>query len=171
MAKSGKYLKPSAPVAVGSMMMRIAAALICLVLISTHMMSGLYAKYTSRGTGSDSARVAAFDVNVTGTPDAVAVSCTESGIANGTYTLTVENQSEVAVRYTLMVTVTGDGAAAVVGSFDSSEGALEAGTTSKVHTLTFSVSDWSLLTQAVKGSSATTKSLKFTVTVNAEQVD
>lgn len=170
MKKTGKYLKPSAPVAVGSIMMRIAAALLCLVLLSTHLMSGLYAKYTSKGTGTDSARVAAFDVNVTGAAGSLAVTCTDSGTTTGSYTVTVENQSEVAVSYTLSVTVTGDGAAAVVGVFDSTTGTLEAGTDSNVHTLTFSISDWSLFTKDDKGNEVT-RTLNFTVTVDAVQVD
>ena len=36
--------------------------LLCLVLFSAHLTSGLYARYTSTATSSDSARVARFDV-------------------------------------------------------------------------------------------------------------
>ena len=41
-------------------MLTIAAILLCLVLISTYMTSGLYAKYADKGTADASARVATF---------------------------------------------------------------------------------------------------------------
>ena len=44
--------------------MRIAGILLCLVLVSFHFTSGLYARYTTRGEGEDSARVAKFTVDV-----------------------------------------------------------------------------------------------------------
>ena len=63
----------------GNIMIRIAAVLFCLVLISTHMMSGLYARYVAKDSSSDEARVAKFQVdaawsgsvniNVTTTPN------------------------------------------------------------------------------------------------------
>jgi len=37
-------------------MMGIAAALLFLVMLSTHLMGGLYARYASRDAGTDSAR-------------------------------------------------------------------------------------------------------------------
>ena len=50
--------------------MYLAGVLFCLTLISIHLMSGLYAKYTTRAEGSDSARVISFhDVSVTETGD------------------------------------------------------------------------------------------------------
>lgn len=53
----------------GSVWMRIASVLFCLVLISTSFTSGLYARYVSKDSGTDSARVIAFralDVDETG---------------------------------------------------------------------------------------------------------
>ena len=41
-------------------MLRAAAVLLCMVLISTWMLSGLMARYASGGSGNDSARTAAF---------------------------------------------------------------------------------------------------------------
>lgn len=41
-------------------MLRASAVLLCMVLISTWMLSGLMARYVSGGSGSDSARTAAF---------------------------------------------------------------------------------------------------------------
>ena len=43
-----------------NIMLRLAGILFCLVLITTSMMSGLYARYTAEGKGEDSARVATF---------------------------------------------------------------------------------------------------------------
>lgn len=45
--------------------MGIAAALLVATLLTTSMISGTFAKYTSTGTGSDSARVAKWGVTVT----------------------------------------------------------------------------------------------------------
>jgi hypothetical protein len=51
-----KYLKkPKTNIA-----MNIAMALFCLTLATTYLVSGLYARYTSSATGSDSARVMKF---------------------------------------------------------------------------------------------------------------
>lgn len=48
-----------------NVMMRLASFLLVAVLISTTAISGTYAKYVTSGTGSDSARVAAWGVDVT----------------------------------------------------------------------------------------------------------
>ena len=54
----------------GGIMIRAAAGLFCLVLISTSMMSGLYARYTVHDSGYDSARVIKFhQLTVTETGD------------------------------------------------------------------------------------------------------
>lgn len=54
----------------GGIMIRVAACLFCLVLISTSMMSGLYARYTVHDSGYDSARVIKFhQLTVTETGD------------------------------------------------------------------------------------------------------
>ena len=46
-------------------MMRLASALLVAVLLSTCTISGTYAKYVTKGTGTDTARVAKFGVVVT----------------------------------------------------------------------------------------------------------
>ena len=54
----------------GQLMMAFSMICFCLVLISTSMMSGLYARYITRGTGSDSGRVIKFhQLNVIETGD------------------------------------------------------------------------------------------------------
>lgn len=47
--------------------LRVAAGLVVAVLLSTCLVSGTYAKYTTHGASSDSARVAKFGVTVTPT--------------------------------------------------------------------------------------------------------
>ena len=44
----------------GDIMMLLAGILLCLVMISTHFTSGLYARYSTVASGSDSARVIKF---------------------------------------------------------------------------------------------------------------
>ena len=66
MAKSQKKPKMNIP-------MCIAGVLFCLTMISVYMVSGLYARYSSSGTGSDSARVIKFgDISISETGDFLA---------------------------------------------------------------------------------------------------
>lgn len=52
--------------------MCVAMVLLCLTLITTHMMCGLYARYIARASGEDSARVAEFgQVTITETGDMI----------------------------------------------------------------------------------------------------
>ncbi len=86
----------------------VAAALFCATLFSAHFTGGLYARYTTKSTGSDSARVAAFRITQEGT----IFEEIEANVTPGTtesVTLTIKNNSEVVVDYTLTVTnVTGN---------------------------------------------------------------
>lgn len=52
-----------------NVMMRLACFLLVAVLISTSAISGTYAKYVTKGSASDTARVAKFGVKVTGTSE------------------------------------------------------------------------------------------------------
>lgn len=183
MKYNGKYVKASAPVAVGTLMMRIAAVLLCLVLFSLHLMSGLYAKYTSSGNGDDTARVAKFEVNVTGIPSAVSIDSKTTN--NGTYEITVTNESEVAVEYDIIVTL-GNQASGVSTVLKTGEiihtgstservttytgvANLAAGTNSATHNLTFVV-DWAEFTKNINDDSHNVD-LTFTVTIHVDQVD
>ncbi len=58
MAKESRKRKSS--MGFGEGMMWLAGVLFCLVLITTSMMGGLFARYITSGSGSDSARVVAF---------------------------------------------------------------------------------------------------------------
>lgn len=50
-------------------MMRLASALLILTLLTTCMISGTFAKYTTQATGEDTARVAKWGVTVNVTSD------------------------------------------------------------------------------------------------------
>ena len=70
MSKESRKRKSS--MGFGEGMMWIAGVLFCLVLITTAMMGGLFARYTTSDTGSDSARVVAFgNLTLTETGDFV----------------------------------------------------------------------------------------------------
>ena len=70
MAKESHKRKSS--MGFGEGMMWIAGVLFCLVLITTAMMGGLFARYTTSDSGSDSARVVAFgNLTLTETGDFV----------------------------------------------------------------------------------------------------
>lgn len=88
---------------IGSLWMRIACVLFCLVLVSTAMMSRLYAKYFSGSDSDDIARVAKFAVGADLNPDDVEVILTASG-GTGEYEIRTENDSEVAVSYDIIIT-------------------------------------------------------------------
>lgn len=71
-----------------------AAILLCLCLISAHFTMGLYARYTTRASASDAARVAKFSVQIVSATEVIAPD--ENGQA--TYEVVVSNLSEVAVH-------------------------------------------------------------------------
>lgn len=99
-------------------MMRAASALMVAVLLTTSVISGTFAKYVTSGSGSDSARVAKWGVEVSGTADtfkqtyakddnnftlaANTVVSTEKVVAPGTSgsmaAFTITGTPEVAVR-------------------------------------------------------------------------
>jgi len=86
--------------------------LACLTLVSIHMTSGLYARYTTSASGQDSARVARFEVTETlevkkadgTTEDTFVVGDVLRPGVSTTYTFTVQNNSEVAVSLTVQNT-------------------------------------------------------------------
>lgn len=88
----------------------VGIVLACLTLISVYMTSGLYARYTTRATSSDSARVAKFRVTNTLTvidskgDEVNRFTMIEDSLIPGestTYTFAVQNDSEVAVRFSV----------------------------------------------------------------------
>ena len=87
-----------------NMMVCLAAILFLFVGISTYFVTGLYAKYTSNGTGTDDARVASFVVH------AVEIDGKDMSMDLGDsepiaiFALQVQNKSEVAVRCDVSIT-------------------------------------------------------------------
>lgn len=82
--------------------LRVAGVLFCLTLLSTHLTSGLYARYSTTWSGSASARVAKFEVTDTGTFTQDLYLEYNPG-ANNNYTIVVENRSEVTVKCSVEV--------------------------------------------------------------------
>ena len=75
--------------------MHIALLLLCAVLLSSYAINGLYASFTSTETDNDGARVAKFDVVATN--EKIGTDEHENSI----YNVTVQNNSEVTVSYTI----------------------------------------------------------------------
>ncbi len=85
-----------------NILMCTVSVLLCATLFSMHLVGGLYAKYTAGASGSDGARVAAFSI----TQDGTIFHTIEADVIPGTVQvaeLTVTNDSEVAMAYTLTV--------------------------------------------------------------------
>ena len=163
-----------------------ALVLLLLTMISIHLTSGLYARYTSTATGGDSARVAKFHV-VSNQPEFVTVDCKQSNA--GKYAITIDNQSEVAIKYILYITMdqtvnatdltvsmTDDGEP-VDCSFEKemkfTRNTPLAPGGSRTHELTFSVDKWATVTQNAPNNNngSFDWELEFTVRIDVEQVD
>lgn len=96
MANNAKTVKRNMP-------MSIACVLLCLVLITVYLVCGLYAKFTTSGSGTDDSLVAKFDITE---DDLLIGEELVFDFAPGTYIneIKVTNSSEVAVNYTITVT-------------------------------------------------------------------
>ena len=163
-----------------------ALVLLMMTMISFHLTSGLYARYTASASASDSARVAKFHV-VSDQPQDVQVNCWESN--EGVYTIKVENQSEVAIKYVLNITfdenVNGtdltvtmkDDGKKVDCKFQQNmnftrDTPLAPGS-SRTHEFTFGVHTWRTVTGKTPQESVDSFNweLDFTVDIKVEQVD
>lgn len=170
------------PKTLGEKLMFLAGVMFCLVLITTSMMGGLFARYAATGTGRDSARVAGFNVDVTG-PDEVDIQYAVDQ-DTGTYQLEIVNNSEVAVSYDIEVDVAKADAdfdiqVALQGNKrDTQNGTrLDFGTVGSLAPnskgtcdLVFSVLDWAEFTAQSNGSTRTAE-LDFTVHIDVVQID
>ncbi len=161
--------------------MRAALILLCLTLISIRLTGGLYARYTAMAGGDDSARVAKFDVQVS-LSDGIQLSNAQK---SGEYTITVTNNSEVAIEYTLVLSFTEAVPSGLSAELDGNIGLVEGssikfpaksslapGVSSNSHTLTLSVADgqWSDISKEMSGIKGE-KNMSFTVDVTAAQLD
>lgn len=160
-------------------MMRLAAVLFCMVMFSTYLMSGLYARYTAEADGQDKARVAKFDVKTSG-PKGVEVLYSQGD--SGDYELLVQNDSEVAISYTITVEVAPIDFGIVVTLEDQVLKTKESTTVTVTpaplppgqeakHPLTFKVESWGEFTKIVAAQPSRSQDVGFTVTVDAVQVD
>ncbi len=84
-----------------------AAVLLCLTLFTTHLTTGLYARYTTEASGSDGARVARFDVKLTavngGSANMDGLTNEDKETDTKTYDFSITNNSEVAVGYDITI--------------------------------------------------------------------
>lgn len=106
-SKHAKNGRPHYPVLVFC----IAALLVCLVLITTYMLSGAYSKFFSGASGSDSARAAHFSPKFTSN-DVFDVKNAKPGYF-AEIDFTVQNYSgeeipEVAMKYKILLKTTGN---------------------------------------------------------------
>lgn len=146
--------------------MCLACLLLVLVMFTTYMTSGLFARYTTSSTGNDSARVARFDVDVRGSVKDLDI-FTSQNEDTGEYEIVITNHSEVVVRYDLAVDILSS-VDWITGSFSSSNGVLGIND-SKTIVLTFVV-DENQLTAGVSGDKVE-QSVNFRVVADIEQVD
>ena len=78
----------------------VASVLLCLVLLSAHFTSGMYARYVTRASGGDTSRIAAFAVSAEDKKEAVTITAGQnSEDQQSEYVVTVKNGSEVAVSF------------------------------------------------------------------------
>ena len=89
---------------------RIGLALVCALLVSTYMMSGMYARYCTTASGDDSARIAKFSVdeNDHWTINGVVLNFYDPAQLESTLEFSVTSDSEVAVQYDVIVTLPDD---------------------------------------------------------------
>lgn len=80
-----------------------ALILLCLTLVSMSLMSGMFARYTTKSASNDTGRIAKFRVTGNGFTDAVTFNVKMNPGDSQNKTLSVSNGSEVAVRYTVSV--------------------------------------------------------------------
>lgn len=91
-------------------MMRLASALLILTLLTTCMISGTFAKYTTQATGEDTARVAKWGVTVSTHTDLFAISYTNTNDNSGTVTVKSEGTDKLVAPGT-----TGTGLGVTIG--------------------------------------------------------
>ena len=178
--------KGKSSLTLGERLIFLAGIFFCLILITTALMGGLFARYTTTSIGGDNARVAAFKVNVAGPKD-VTVKYGVNG-DTGAYTLTIDNDSEVAVSYSVKVQIpaidfgikvklgekelqnTREGEAAFLTELDFGTLGSMAANTEDTYDLVFSVTDWAQFTKMTTTASRS-ETLSFTVHIDVVQID
>ena len=153
-----------------------ALILLVLTMVSIHLTSGLYARYTAGATAKDSARVALWDVGAASNNTGVSIDCSTDDL-DDVYQFTVTNNSEVTARYDVVVTFKESLAKGISFKLDGTKtpktndsktfvfenaGQLNYGGATANHTLTFI---------AVFEDVSEDVSYDFTVTIDFEQID
>lgn len=89
----------------------VGLVLLCLVLFSTYLTGGLYARYTTSASGSDSARVARFEItgggNWTDSTENIDLDLNffDPNKTSASLDFTISSASEVAVKYDVVITM------------------------------------------------------------------
>ncbi len=89
----------------------VGLVLLCLVLFSTYLTGGLYARYTTSASGSDSARVARFEItgggNWTDSTENIDLDLNffDPNKTSASLDFTISSASEVAVEYDVVITM------------------------------------------------------------------
>lgn len=84
----------------------VAIAMLCVTLVSMNLTGGLFAKYTTRADGDDSGNVAAYNVTVSDLSEKdLTLDSYDKGALLAETAFTVTSASEVAVRYSVIVTL------------------------------------------------------------------
>lgn len=85
----------------------VGLVLLCMVLFSTYLTGGLYARYVTTSSGSDSARVAKFDVvnKIQTATQSITLHFYKPEQVSDTIDFQVNSTSEVAVKYDVVVTM------------------------------------------------------------------
>jgi len=83
----------------------LACILLCCVMISLHFVDGLHARYISKSEGSSFARVAIWKVDASSDETAMNIDCSTTDLIDE-YAFTLTNESEVDVKYDIIVEFT-----------------------------------------------------------------
>ena len=142
------------------LVLRVGVALLCALLITSHMMGGLYARYYSGFTGNATANVAAFSVSCSSSDDNTTKTLEIGSKETVTYSFTVTNTSDVTIQYTILIVNLPQGVnvSGNSGTFILKHGEHGA---SKSHTLIF---------QATDAATEVTEQ-KVSIKIDAAQVD
>ncbi|MBQ8403179.1 MAG: hypothetical protein IJX55_01985 [Clostridia bacterium] len=140
--------------------------LLTLVMFSTHFMSGLYARYTTMANGGDDARVAKFEVSTAGNLTQSFELEMNPQSETQSRTITITNNSETTIKYTVKVESTGNLPLIFSWGNDKTSGTIAVGDTNP-QTLNLNIS-WESEENSYLYSSEIDC---ITVTVVCEQVD
>ena len=89
----------------GNMALWLAAVLFCLVVLTTYLSAGLFARYVTRDEGGDDARVAKFDVScaqVGETPFSIELDFLDPAKSRADISFSVVSAGEVALAYDIV---------------------------------------------------------------------